>query len=122
MFQKQLIYHSCDCFLITIYYSIGGIIMSYFMEKVFVDINYHYRYNNLFLLIIDIVLSLFTINLFALFLRLLIDYIPLPFSKFVKKKTTFLIDGGIVLAISILLFQNKFDEKCKLLSKELHII
>ena len=122
MLQKQLIYHSCDCFLITIYYSIGGIIMSYFMEKVFVDINYHHRYNNLFLLIIDIVLSLFTINLFALFLRLLIDYVPLPFSKFVKKKTTFLIDGGIVLAISILLFQNKFDEKCKLLSKELHII
>ena len=122
MLQKQLIYHSCDCFLITIYYSIGGIIMSYFMEKVFVDINYHYRYNNLFLLIIDIVLSLFTINLFALFLRLLIDYIHLPFSKFVKKKTTFLIDGGIVLAISILLFQNKFDEKCKLLSKELNII
>jgi len=119
---NSIIYYFCDCFLITIYYSIGGIIMSYFMEKVFVDINYHYRYNNLFLLIIDIVLSLFTINLFALFLRLLIDYIPLPFSKFVKKKTTFLIDGGIVLAISILLFQNKFDEKCKLFSKELHII
>ena len=35
--------------------------------------------------------------------------------------TTFLIDGGIVLAVSILLFQKKFDDKCKLLSKKFHI-
>ena len=110
--------------MITIYYSLGGLAMSYFMEKFFVDVNYHEHDTEIrstTLLTLDILLSIFVINLFALVLRLCVDYVPFPFSKLVKKRTTFLIDGGIVLAVSILLFQKKFDEKCKLLSKRLYI-
>ena len=120
----QVFYYTIDCLVITIYYSLGGLVMSYFMEKFFVDVNYH-KYDteirNIVLLTLDILLSIFVINLFALILRLCIDYIPFPFSKRLKKRTTFLIDGGIVLSVSILLFQKKFAQKCKLLSKIYHI-
>ena len=94
------------------------------MEKFFVDVDYHKHDVNLkstTILLFDIILSIFVINLFALGLRICIQYVPFPFSRQIKKRTTFLIDGGIVLAVSILLFQKKFDDKCKLLSKKFHI-
>jgi len=120
----QLFYYTIDCLMITIYYFLGGLGMSYFMEKFFVDVDYHKHDTEIkstTLLLLDILLSVFAINMFALILRICVNYVPFPFSKFVKKRTTFLIDGGIVLSLSILLFQEKFDEKCKLLSKRFYI-
>ncbi len=120
----QLFYYTIDCFMVTIYYFLGGLGMSYFMEKFFVDVDYHIKntqYMKTFILLLDIILSVFVINMFALILRISIQYVPFPFSRQIKKRTTFLIDGGIVLAVSILLFQKKFDNKCKLLSKRFHI-
>ena len=120
----QVFYYTIDCFMVTIYYFLGGLGMSYFMEKFFVDVDYHKHDTELkstSVLLFDIILSIFVINMFALILRICIQYVPFPFSKQIKKRTTFLIDGGIVLAVSILLFQKKFDEKCKLLSQRFHI-
>jgi len=112
------------CFIITIYYFLGGLIMSYFMERFFVDIDYHEHETSMkstVVLLLDIILSIFVINLFALVLRIFIIFIPFPFSKTIKKQVSFLIDGGIVLSVSILLFQKKFDDKCQLLSKKFYI-
>ena len=120
----QLFYYTIDCLMITLYYFLGGLGMSYFMEKFFVDVDYHKHDTEIkstTLLLLDILLSVFVINMFALVLRMCVNYVPFPFSKFAKKRTTFLIDGGIVLSLSILLFQEKFDEKCKLLSKRFYI-
>jgi len=120
----QVFYYTIDCFMVTIYYFLGGLGMSYFMEKFFVDADYHLKNTQkmkTFILLLDIILSVFVINMVALILRICIQYVPFPFSRQVKKRTTFLIDGGIVLALSILLFQKKFDNKCKLLSERFHI-
>lgn len=120
----QLFYYTIDCLMITLYYFLGGLGMSYFMEKFFVDVDYHKHDTEIkstTLLLLDILLSVFVINMFALVLRLCVNYVPFPFSRNIKKRTTFLIDGGIVLSLSILLFQDKFDKKCKLLSKRFHI-
>ena len=120
----QLFYYTVDCLMITLYYFLGGLGMSYFMEKFFVDVDYHKHDTEIkstTILLLDILLSVFVINMFALVLRSCVNYVPFPFSRNIKKRTTFLIDGGIVLSLSILLFQDKFDEKCKLLSKRFHI-
>ena len=121
----QLFYYTIDCLVITIYYFLGGITMSYFMENFFVDVDYHKHDKEIkstILLLLYILLSVFVINMFALALRICVHYVPFPFSKIIKEKTTFLISGGIVLSLSILLFQENFNEKCKLLSKRFNII
>ena len=102
----QLFYYTIDCLMITLYYFLGGLGMSYFMEKFFVDVDYHKhdtKIKRTTLLLLDILLSVFVINMFALVLRSSVNYVPFPFSKLAKKRTTFLINGGIVLLLSILL-------------------
>ena len=120
----ELLNYIIVCFMITVYYFLGGLMMSYFMERFFVDIDYHKHDTSLkstTVLLLDIVLSIFVINMFALILRIFIRRMPFPFSMLIKNKVAFLIDGGIVLSVSILLFQKKFDDKCKLLSKKFNI-
>ena len=123
--MDYIFYYTFDCLIITIYYFLGGLFLSYFMEKIFIDIDYHERNKELkdtFILFIDTLFSIFIINLFALILRIYINKIPFPLSDYVMKRTTFLIDGGIVLSLSILLFQKNFTEKCKLLARRLNVI
>ena len=89
----QVFYYTIDCFMVTIYYFLGGLGMSYFMEKFFVDVDYHIKntqYMKTFILLLDIILSVFVINMFALILRISIQYVPFPFSRQIKKRTTFL--------------------------------
>ncbi len=93
----QLFYYTIDCFMVTIYYFLGGLGMSYFMEKFFVDVDYHMRstkYMSTFILLLDIILSVFVINMFALILRICIHCVPFPFSNQVKTRKTFLYVGG----------------------------
>lgn len=123
--MDYIFYYTFDCLIITIYYFLGGLFLSYFMEKLFLDIDYHEHNKELkdtFVLFVDILFSIFIINIFALILRIYINKIPFPLSDYVMKRTTFLIDGGIVLSLSILLFQKNFTEKCKLLAKRLNVI